>query len=258
MTAGSCSFYSCFSVATGFGGSDCRLQKPVDFKNSIQTQNPRPCYAGSMIDRRLVTRFLRDWLYFILQVGRSTLMSRHALVIENLALRSQLAIYQQQVFAKKRPKGLPTPAFRQLWVIISRCRPDWQSAIVIVIPDTVIRWHRQAFRWYWALKSSPPGRQPLLPKKLSSFMLYLQEELVKERGNKDLPPSLSADSRSADQEQSGSFTVAKHWPVIAILTLMVEIVVPAVPDTVRRVESATKSHTYRNPSVSGSSRRSLQ
>jgi hypothetical protein len=41
-------------------------------------------------------------------------MSRAALEIENMALRSQLAIYQQQTLNHKLPKPRTTLAFRQL------------------------------------------------------------------------------------------------------------------------------------------------
>jgi hypothetical protein len=59
-------------------------------------------------------------------------MSRAALEIENIALRSQLAIFQQQVLNHKIPKPRPTPAFRQLWFIISKLWPHWRSALVVV------------------------------------------------------------------------------------------------------------------------------
>ena len=40
---------------------------------------------------------------------------------------------------------------------------DWQKALMIVEPQTVIRWHRQGFRLYWKRKSRPcrPGRPKL-------------------------------------------------------------------------------------------------
>ena len=41
---------------------------------------------------------------------------------------------------------------------ISKLWPDWKSALLVVIPETVIRWHHTAFRFYWAKKSKPHGR----------------------------------------------------------------------------------------------------
>ena len=41
--------------------------------------------------------------------------------------------------------------------------PDWRSVLLIVQPETVIRWHRQGFRLYWRWKSRAckPGRQAI-------------------------------------------------------------------------------------------------
>ena len=70
-------------------------------------------------------------------------LDRH-LAIENLALRQQLAILRRQA---KRPK-LRTRD-RVFWVIVSNLWKDWRSALIVVTPDTVIRWHRRG------LKTSP-------------------------------------------------------------------------------------------------------
>lgn len=49
-------------------------------------------------------------------------------------------------------------ADRQFWSFASRLWPDWRDALLIVKPDTVIRWHRNGFRRYWTRKSRPKGR----------------------------------------------------------------------------------------------------
>ena len=89
---------------------------------------------------------------------RAMLISRIHLAVENLALRQQLAVCRQSV---KRPKLRPRD--RVFWVWLSRLWPNWGSALAIVQPDTVIRWHRQGFRLYWRWKSRPgkPGRPPI-------------------------------------------------------------------------------------------------
>ena len=53
---------------------------------------------------------------------------------------------------------MPKPAFRHLWVFFSKYWTDWQCALVVVKPQTVLNWHRTAFRLYWAKKSKPLGR----------------------------------------------------------------------------------------------------
>jgi hypothetical protein len=50
-----------------------------------------------MINCRFLLRFLRDGLGFLLHVSRNCLRSRQSLVLENLALRSQLALFEQRV-----------------------------------------------------------------------------------------------------------------------------------------------------------------
>jgi putative transposase len=83
-------------------------------------------------------------LYALLATVRSSLNSQRELVLENLALRQQLAIVQRKT---KRPKL--TRADRAFWVALCGLWPDWQNALLIVKPETVIRWHRKGFKLYW-------------------------------------------------------------------------------------------------------------
>ena len=96
-------------------------------------------------------------IYFLI---RAFLVSRLSLTAENLALRQQVAIYHQSV---KRPKLRPRD--RLFWVLLSRLWSNWQSALAIVQPETVIKWHRQAFKLYWRWKSraGKSGRPRIQP-----------------------------------------------------------------------------------------------
>ena len=69
----------------------------------------------------------------------------HAVVVENLALRQQLAIYQRK---QKRPRLAGRD--RWFWIGMSLLWKDWRRALVVVHPDTVVRWQRERFRRYWA------------------------------------------------------------------------------------------------------------
>lgn len=83
--------------------------------------------------------------------------SRQEQAIVELALRQQLAVY---VHRHSRPRL--SPLDRVFWVALSRLWPRWRSAVVLVRPETVIRWHREGFRRYWRSISSPgPGRPPI-------------------------------------------------------------------------------------------------
>ncbi len=75
--------------------------------------------------------------------------SRRELILENLALRQQLATLVQ----KRRP--LIRPADRAFWVVLRRLWSRWAAAIVIVKPETVIGWHRAGFALYWRWLSRP-------------------------------------------------------------------------------------------------------
>ena len=80
------------------------------------------------------------------------------LALENLALRQQLAVYK---------RTLPRPKLRTvdrlLWVGLARVWTSWRQALVIVSPDTVLRWQRRRFREYWTPRSGRPtgGRPPI-------------------------------------------------------------------------------------------------
>ena len=91
-------------------------------------------------------------LYALLATARSSLKPQRELALQNLALRQQLAILQRKT---KRPKL--TKADRAFWVVLSRLWPDWQSALIVVKPQTVIGWHRKGFKLYWSWKSRNRG-----------------------------------------------------------------------------------------------------
>jgi putative transposase len=85
---------------------------------------------------------------------------RRQLALENLALRHQLAVYRRTV---PRPRLRTTD--RLLWVGLVRVWAGWRQALVIVSPDTVLRWQRRRFREYWTKLSgrTTGGRPPVHP-----------------------------------------------------------------------------------------------
>ena len=93
------------------------------------------------------------WLKIILGTFRSSIRSQHELALENLALRQQLAAVK---FRGSRPRL--SDSDRLFWVVLCRFWPKWRGVVHFVQPATVIRWHRQGFRYYWRWKSRPRGR----------------------------------------------------------------------------------------------------
>jgi hypothetical protein len=50
------------------------------------------------------------------------------------------------------------------WVIVPRIWSEWKNSLIVVTPETVVRWHRAGFRFYWKLISrvrQPIGRERL-------------------------------------------------------------------------------------------------
>ncbi len=94
---------------------------------------------------------------------RAMLTAKIHLAVENLALRQQLVVCNQSV---KRPKLRPRNRVFWVfvfWVLLSRFWPNWQTALAIVQPETVIKWHRKGFQllWRWKSKRGKPGRPPI-------------------------------------------------------------------------------------------------
>jgi putative transposase len=74
--------------------------------------------------------------------------------LENLALRQQLTVYKRTL-----PRPKLCQADRLFWAGLARVWTGWRQALVIVSPDTVLRWQHRRFREYWARPSprSPRG-----------------------------------------------------------------------------------------------------
>ncbi len=83
---------------------------------------------------------------------------RGSLILENLVLRQQLAVQ------KRRRRRSPLHAVDKLfWVVVRRFWPEWKRSLIVVTPETVVRWHRAGFRMYWRLISRVRrsiGRKP--------------------------------------------------------------------------------------------------
>ena len=90
------------------------------------------------------------WIHMIFVFLRSLLRNQAELAAENLALRQQLSILEHK---SKRPRLRNRD--RIFWAWLSRLWSNWRSVLVIVQPQTVVRWHQQGFNLYWRWKSRP-------------------------------------------------------------------------------------------------------
>jgi len=107
---------------------------------------------------QLLFQYLKEWLSILRHIFFNHFKSKNGLQKENIALRSQLALFNHQVESGKRPKPKATPAFRQLWVLLSRYYADWINCLCSFTPQTVKKWHSSAFSFYWLKKSKKKGR----------------------------------------------------------------------------------------------------
>src|SRR5262249_29178334 len=85
-------------------------------------------------------------------------MLRLELMAENLALRQQLLVLNRTA---KRPQLRSQD--RLFWSTLSSLWKNWRSALMIVKPDTVVKWRKEGFRLYWRWKSKArhAGRSPI-------------------------------------------------------------------------------------------------
>src|SRR5215472_14394296 len=107
----------------------------------------------------------------LLDFGRlllSALRPRAVLAAENLFLRKQLALFQER---KAKPRRADDST---LMTAVSRLF-EWRTALVVVKPDTLVRWHRRGFRLFWRWKSKSPGRPPL-PKNVQGLVREMASE----------------------------------------------------------------------------------
>ena len=74
----------------------------------------------------------RLWCGAVIRVFRT----RHSLILENLALRQQLAVLK-----RKHPRPSLRLVDKLFWVVACRFWPRWKDMLVLVQPETVARWH---------------------------------------------------------------------------------------------------------------------
>src|ERR1700676_2638363 len=74
--------------------------------------------------------------------------SQRSLVLENLALRQQLAVLKRRC-----PRPSLSILDKLFWVAVSRVWSGWKQSLIVVTPETVVRWHQAGFRMYWRMIS---------------------------------------------------------------------------------------------------------
>jgi transposase InsO family protein len=97
---------------------------------------------------------------------------RARLEVENLILRQQLVVLRRKSPARVRMWN----SDRLLLVWLYRLYPSLLDAIIIVQPETVIRWHRRGFRAYWRWKSRRVGGRPRIDSEVRALIRRMSRE----------------------------------------------------------------------------------
>jgi putative transposase len=116
-----------------------------------------------------MSRFVRLWFGLLAR----SLRSRRRLLLENLALRQQLTVLK-----RKHPKPKLRAVDKLFWVLARHFWSAWKQSLIVVTPETVIRWHRTGFRMYWSMISKV--RKQVGRKRLSGEVRKLIFRMVAE------------------------------------------------------------------------------
>ena len=102
---------------------------------------------------------------------RAFFASRADLAAENVMLRQQLIVLQRAI---PRPKFRRTDRVLLCW--LSRLWSGWRSALLVVQPGTIVRWHRQGFKLYWRWKSWKKAGRPQIDAEVRNLVRRMCRE----------------------------------------------------------------------------------
>jgi hypothetical protein len=109
---------------------------------------------------------------FVLAILASPLKSKSRLEAENEVLRHQLTILRREVKGRTRLTNNDRWFFIQLY----RWFPSILSVLMIVRPETLVRWHRAGISCYWRWKSRPRGGRPQIETDLRALIRQMSME----------------------------------------------------------------------------------
>ena len=97
--------------------------------------------------------------------------SKSSLVAENDLLRQQLIVLQRQVTKSKF-----RPLDRVILVLLAGLVNNWRQALLIVKPETLLKWHRAGFKLFCKFKSRAKHRKPKIPEETILLIKKLASE----------------------------------------------------------------------------------
>jgi hypothetical protein len=109
---------------------------------------------------------------FVLAVLVSPFKSKSRLEAENAVLRHQLIVLRRKVHGRVRLTNNDRWFFIQLY----RWFPSILQVLTIIRPETLVRWHRAGFRYYWRWKSRSRGGRPQIETDLRALIRRMSME----------------------------------------------------------------------------------
>ena len=103
----------------------------------------------------------------VLAFARNLVRSQGALAAEDLFLRKQLTFFVEREQTPRHTNNVTRFTMAALARLF-----DWKNALVVVKPDTLVRWHRKGFRLFWRWKSRHKGRPPV-PEELKKLIVEM-------------------------------------------------------------------------------------
>jgi putative transposase len=142
---------------SGSATSD-EIEEPTLVVCLVRHNPVRPCAPLNSGGNSRHDQPVLELLLLLLRAIALACRGHREVVLENIALRHQLRTVQRRV---KRPRICPSD--RMFWVLFASAWRGWRSALVLVQPDTVLRWHRDWLRRRWGRRSgrNRAGRRAL-------------------------------------------------------------------------------------------------
>ena len=138
-------------------GLAIQVEKPVCAENFIRID---------LVTNRITSATMVALIFLFLNLVASLFKSKSRLEAENAALRHQLIVLQRKI----RGRVHFTNSDRLLFIQLYRWCPSVLKAMMIIRPETLVRWHRAGFRRYWRWKSGSAGGRPQIHAELRALI----------------------------------------------------------------------------------------
>ncbi|MDA3861837.1 MAG: hypothetical protein PF445_11505, partial [Melioribacteraceae bacterium] len=110
---------------------------------------------------------IKSLITFLLNLFKS----RAQLQLENLFLKKQL-----EILSRSNKRSIIKRSDRIFFSLSKRMLNNWKENLVIVKPETVIKWHKQGFKLFWKIKSKRSGGRERISFETRKLIIQIAEE----------------------------------------------------------------------------------